>query len=374
MSLRYIKSLDGLRAIAILLVMAFHMGLMEFGWLGVQLFFVLSGYLITSILWKEKFSEKTLWSRMKTFWVRRSLRIFPVYYIYLGAIGLMYAVASFPSYFPKFAPYLFTYTFNFTRTVSEWQVMPFFTHLWSLCVEEQFYLFYPFLIFLLPKKGVKILLPLVVVLTPLTRYILGNYYLQEGMVSEAAADAVYWNTLSHLDAFFIGGLIPVFELQQKKINVKLLLLGSLVLVIVSGSLAYFNSMVKHHFLLDWGFSHGRMEVYEHVWQYTVLNIFFFSVILFISSFSQTADGNVSWGRKVLESKLLVKIGQVSYGMYLFHWAILFYGFEKLLGVESYGYKWLMFIPYVGVVYLVSKISFTYIEKPFILLKDKISRN
>ena len=58
MSNSYIKSLDGIRAAAIILVMTFHAGINHFGWMGVQLFFVLSGYLITGILWKEKFQKE----------------------------------------------------------------------------------------------------------------------------------------------------------------------------------------------------------------------------------------------------------------------------------------------------------------------------
>src|SRR3954469_10344160 len=137
----YIKSLDGVRALAIILVMTFHAGITHFGWMGVQLFFVLSGYLITGILWKEKFRDVSLSFKFKKFWVRRSLRIFPLYFGYLVALGLTFLVLHFPSYYTLYAPYLFTYTFNYTRLLSGWQGNPLFTHLWSLSIEEQFYLF-----------------------------------------------------------------------------------------------------------------------------------------------------------------------------------------------------------------------------------------
>src|SRR4051812_39980580 len=93
----YIKSLDGVRAIAILLVMAFHFEIIRFGWIGVQLFFVLSGFLIGGILLKEKNVAVPLSLRLKNFWIRRSLRIFPLYYIYLLIFIIVYMLWAFPS-------------------------------------------------------------------------------------------------------------------------------------------------------------------------------------------------------------------------------------------------------------------------------------
>src|ERR1700755_2707069 len=115
----YIKSLDGVRAIAIILVMSFHAEITHFGWFGVQLFFVLSGFLITGILWKEKQNVAPLSFKFKKFWVRRSLRIFPLYFGYLLFISLCYLFFHFPSYYSNYAPYLFTYTFNYTRSLPQ---------------------------------------------------------------------------------------------------------------------------------------------------------------------------------------------------------------------------------------------------------------
>src|SRR5689334_13554869 len=81
MAIQHIKALDGVRGIAILLVILFHYGYLGCGWIGVQLFFVLSGFLITSILIKDK--GQSLKQYLKRFYWRRSLRIFPLYYLYL---------------------------------------------------------------------------------------------------------------------------------------------------------------------------------------------------------------------------------------------------------------------------------------------------
>jgi len=108
----YIKSLDGLRAIAIILVMTFHAELTHFGWFGVQLFFVLSGFLITGILWKEKFKSNTTAFKLKKFWVRRTLRIFSFILRLSCFFGhYLYSFSFFPEYYAKYIPYLATYTF-----------------------------------------------------------------------------------------------------------------------------------------------------------------------------------------------------------------------------------------------------------------------
>ena len=208
----YIKSLDGIRALAIVLVMSFHFEITHFGWLGVQLFFVLSGFLISGILWKEKLRPAPLSDKFKKFWVRRSLRIFPLYFLFLLAFGLIYLVAKFPSYYPTYAPYAFTYSINFSRTIEGWQTNPVFTHLWSLSVEEQFYLIFPLLMFLCKPKLIKYIMLFVILAAPAVRWFLADYYSYRGFTAEVVADIVYWNTFSHLDAFFMGGIIPVLSL------------------------------------------------------------------------------------------------------------------------------------------------------------------
>jgi peptidoglycan/LPS O-acetylase OafA/YrhL len=117
----YIKGLDGLRAIAIITVMSFHAEITHFGWLGVQLFFVISGFLITGILWREKHTDTSVPFKFKKFWVRRALRIFPLYFGYLIFISLVYLFFRFPSYYSDYAKYLFTYTFNYSRSLPQWQ-------------------------------------------------------------------------------------------------------------------------------------------------------------------------------------------------------------------------------------------------------------
>src|ERR1700744_1968541 len=127
----HIKSLDGIRAISVLTVVLFHLGLAPFGWIGVQVFFVLSGYLITGILMRAK-AEASIEYFGRFYW-RRSLRIFPVYFVFLGFAAFWFAS------FRDDWPWLVTYTADFARLRGTDISAP-FVHLWSLAVEEQFYL------------------------------------------------------------------------------------------------------------------------------------------------------------------------------------------------------------------------------------------
>lgn len=361
----YIKSLDGVRAIAIILVMAFHAGLVEFGWMGVQLFFVLSGFLITRILWSEKKKDTPLHYKFKKFWVRRSLRIFPLYFGFLIFLGITYLVADFPYYYSRFIPYLSTYTFNYTRTFEDWIITPLFTHLWSLSIEEQFYFFFPLVIFFTPPRFIKIFMIAVVLLSPLIRLLLGNYFTSQGHSEFVVADAVYWHTLSHLDAFFAGGLISILSLDSKITKPGRWLLFSVILVISAGFLNYLLVGEEGSYLLSFGYGHGRSANYEHVWYYTVLNFMFAALVLNLVS-----DRTNSLIKKVLENPWMVRIGRVSYGMYIFHWAILTYVFFHFFNMENAGTRWLLFIPYLATVYLFSELSFRLFEVKFINMKDR----
>lgn len=368
----YIKSLDGVRALAIILVMTFHFDMTHFGWFGVQLFFVLSGFLISGILWREKEKTSTIWNKLKKFWIRRSLRIFPLYYGYLLVLGSIYILFHFPVYYAENIPYLLTYTFNFTRAFEFWKANPLFTHLWSLCVEEQFYLFFPLIIFFGSKAFIRAFILGFILAAPFVRYALSGYYLSKGLPDATVADAVYWNTFSHLDAFFMGALIPVFSLHEKLNHKgKVALLFSLI-AIVAGAWDFLTSNSGFSYFSDLGYNHGQIQHDEQVWHYTVLNLMFASFLLWITTASKSRVN--LFINRILETKFLVEIGRVSYGMYVFHWAILVYFYAKVVSALPNIPRIVLFIPYVGFVYLFAAVSYAFYEKRFIQLKDKIKIN
>lgn len=370
---RYVKSLDGIRAIAVLLVMLFHYRIYEFGsagmgvgWVGVQLFFVLSGFLITRILLEEK--RNTLSLYLKKFYWRRALRIFPLYFGYLLAISAFFLFSSQPSFLGDKLPFLYTYTFNFTRLFPEWMHSPLYTHLWSLSVEEQFYLFWPFFIYFLSGRLLKIGIGCILLLTPVCRWFLG-YYLSSysGLATEAVGEAIYWFTFSHLDAFAIGGAITVFDLENKVKKPAYVLIGSGLMIGIAG---FLNASAiiqgnRHFDISTLGFPIGGMDNMQHVWSYTLLNISFAALIITLLA-NQDKRG-------VFTNQLLVSIGRVSYGMYLFHWAILA-AFSKVVERLPISFhSSVLFTFYFFLVYGIALMSYQWYEKPFLKFKDRLYR-
>jgi peptidoglycan/LPS O-acetylase OafA/YrhL len=169
---RYFRPLDGLRAVSVLLVLAYHVNTAAFGWLsgalGVAIFFVLSGFLITTLALREE--ERTGSVSLKAFYVRRACRIFPLYYVVLAiyvavVVGLNWSHAR--SLMVKSLPYYLFYGNDFSPYLH--QVGAPFTLSWSLGVEEKFYFLWPLLAFVLlrPWKQLRLVVPILLILTPL---------------------------------------------------------------------------------------------------------------------------------------------------------------------------------------------------------------
>ncbi len=180
-----IKSLDGIRAMAVLMVFISHavnQPDINLGWLsgtlgessirllgrfGVFLFFVLSGYLITTLLLREK--QKTGVIDLRRFWIRRALRIFPIFYTYILVIALLIAFAKLLVN-PLAIVFAGTYTLNYAFLFSSQPLgedYPIIGHFWTLAVEEQFYLFFPIVISYLSREASFAATSILVVVTPL---------------------------------------------------------------------------------------------------------------------------------------------------------------------------------------------------------------
>jgi peptidoglycan/LPS O-acetylase OafA/YrhL len=170
-----IPSLDGLRAVSIGMVILAHLsgtrffpslvtGRRDVGNIGVRIFFVISGFLITTLLLQE-LAEKGRVS-LKLFYLRRSLRIFPCAYVYIGVAALL-SWTGFMALHSTDLLHAVTYTVNYQQ-LRPWHTI----HLWSLSVEEQFYLIWPVLLFLLgSKRGLQVA-GAVLVLAPATRLVM----------------------------------------------------------------------------------------------------------------------------------------------------------------------------------------------------------
>ncbi len=176
--------------------------------MGVNLFFVLSGFLITRILLsgRDNNVHKSIFPPIKQFYIRRTLRIFPIYYLTI----LFLFIINFQGV-RGFIGWLLTYTFNIKFSlpgVWESNQLGFYVHLWSLSVEEQFYLFFPLLIFLIPKKGIKPFFFIMVILGVLSCLVL---YL----IKAPSQSSQYVLTPCCFDAFGVGALMAYYFLYEQ---------------------------------------------------------------------------------------------------------------------------------------------------------------
>lgn len=177
MKTNYIKALDGIRFLAVSLVLADHWSGDQMGfpasYLGVCMFFVLSGFLITRILLKAKEKDAELERghgfSLKQFYIRRTIRIFPLYYAVLAVLILLRVPPVREKIF-WLASYM---TNNYIAYQSNW--LGSVDHLWSLAVEEQFYIFFPFLIMFIPLRRLLGAFGTMVVLAVLLRLVLFVY-------------------------------------------------------------------------------------------------------------------------------------------------------------------------------------------------------
>ena len=278
-ALDHLPRLDGLRALAVFAVILFHAEYFHAGWIGVQVFFVLSGFLITRILVAAKCnvaigSRRTAREFFCRFYWRRTLRIFPLYFFFLLILAAVFLFTLWPARFPEASPWLFSYTFNFARLAPDWPYTPAFGHLWSLAVEEQFYLLWPAAVWFLTAQKLRRLIIAMIVLAPLLR--LGSAQLLVAWTPDRTlpniGTGVYSLLSSHIDAFGLGAaLAAAFPLLTRQPLKKLI--ASLAVMLVAG-LAVLHSL-RAAGLSGWsslGYPHALAWHHQYVWGYTLVNL------------------------------------------------------------------------------------------------------
>lgn len=342
-------SLNGIRAISILLVIFSHLNL-QFsafeniskylpiiidGQLGVNIFFIISGFLITSLLIKEKNNSGKI--SLKAFYTRRTLRIFPAYYFLLFVYFLLdhyhYIFISNISWLTAI-----TYTKYFN-----WQLDWYTGMAWSLSVEEHFYLIWP-LIFLAGKKAQKIFAIFIILLIPLIRI---YFYIHPH--SWANPLTIFFR----LDAIATGCLFALYEQIIKNIFKKYwitIFYLSVILLLLLLFIPQFNIRYNLHlgvFNIPFGGSIG-----------TITN-FLIAAIMMFSMYGQRGI----WF-KFLNSKILTQIGFWSYSLYL--WQALF--------LIKTNYIINQFPVNILFTFIAAIFSYYLIERPFLKFKSKLSRS
>jgi peptidoglycan/LPS O-acetylase OafA/YrhL len=311
--------LDGLRGFALLLILAFHAVSQEgeypagtflfylqrsfaMGWTALDLFFVLSGFLIGGILMDARESP----SYFKTFYLRRVFRIVPVYFAWVLLYVLIAAFASDlvvklsnsglrpPLDFSVWSHFLFlqnSFNFHFAGLAGAW-----FAHLWSLAVEEQFYLVAPLTVRIIPPRHLKWVLAAVVCIAFLARL-----YLR--FVSHLPLTAVTTRTVSRMDSLVIGMVVAVLvrsQPSQRWLAQNLSALRIILAVLAAGALGFFF------------FSYGSLTLGMQTAGFTWMAVFYAAVLLL------AVENRSGWLASFLRTPLLLELGSVSYCVYLVH--------------------------------------------------------
>ena len=309
----YYLPLDGVRGLAVLAVMLLHFtlfvpvgvterflsGWLATGWIGVDLFFVLSGFLITGILMDTRDDPH----HFRNFYARRTLRIFPLYYAYLALLFVVLP-ALHEGYAMEHAVddrrfWLWTYIGNILMARG-WEVMPSHTtHLWSLAVEEQFYLVWPILVFTVRRKWLTALCVATFVGAILTRAYLAT---------QEAWAAAYVLTPARMDTLAAGSLVAVVLRQRGPEAVRLLgasMLWSGAFLIGAGTV--------------WSFTQGTTQFLAPLdfgteeFAYPGIALMFAALVAHIVTAAPTATVP-----RLFTNRTLRTLGKYSYGLYLIH--------------------------------------------------------
>jgi peptidoglycan/LPS O-acetylase OafA/YrhL len=323
-----IETLDGIRGCAILMVLFLHAGWFNKGWVGVDLFFVLSGYLITGIL-RESRDEAFYWRR---FYIKRATRIIPPLLVAIGAIVLLWPGFSWLA----ILGYLLSCAniVNLTR----FEILP-LRHLWSLSVEEHFYLFWPFAVLYLSKQRLQKVLIAIVAVAPIVRCIT-TYFIAPGNGAP-----LYFLTPFRMDEIALGCLLALL-LEETFWENWLRKWAGAGFVLVVGA-----------YLMVWAFL-GHLHT---VGNGALFNLIAFSLVAFAGFFAVAYArlGPDTAPNRFLQNRLLVKLGRISYGVYVYSFIILqlFTRYVPSLSTSQAGLIHII----VSVVF--SAISFRYYEWP-----------
>jgi len=440
--MQHMPQLDGVRALAVLMVIWHHFmprsaqlgGVAPWGAIGVGLFFTLSGFLITRILLNCKLKieadKATVGSMMKQFYVRRFLRIFPLYYAVLLVLFVVNPVNYHVNVAPEpnrpvqivtasgFVPatydrtvnkstaqitladgkteqverntvqgsetfrariwwhaaYLSNVRFSFWKKAGEIE-----RHLWSLSVEEQFYLVWPMLILLVPRRLLLPLIVLTVVSAPAWRIV--AYHFNRGYLIHE------WMMPGCLDLLGMGALlallsIPEFGLSRwwngftefcGAIGVPLFF----VFVTAASVAASGRIGAVSHFGIESGFERPQSGWVDLGFEFpggATYPITALAAVWLIGAASRGFKGPLGW---VLASAPLVYIGRISYGLYVIHMFVP-HIINHALGWDTVPRGWTQFVTYVAIAIAAASVSWFCFEAPINRLKryfeyDKTAR-
>ena len=353
----HIKSLDGVRGLAVILVFLNHWNLQRFtgGWIGVDIFFLLSGYLITSLIQLEY--RKTGDISFKNFYMRRMLRLYPALIICVIIANILWSFNE---------PFIggpadrliatFSSIFYFNNLVVG-SVNGNLGHLWSLSVEEHFYILWPLLMYLLflkmPLKKILISLSVIILLVWIWRiYVYNCNPTPIAIYGNKLVINAYLFTFCRIDSILLGALISFYYFKNKsdlfvfsnRINHVVFGILLLLLFIITLTIDNEGVLMKHGFFI-------------------LTNLVCFSLIIF-------ALNNPDY--YLLSNQFIRWFGSRSYGIYLYHFPVFMLIYKlKIIDHYRFSFFWLTILR-LGISMALAEISYRCMETPVLKLKEKFN--
>lgn len=347
--MRYMPGLDGLRAIAVLGIIIYHLNKqwLTGGFLGVDTFFVISGYLITSLLLKEY--DDTGIIKLKSFWIRRLKRLLPAVIVLLMVVGTATLLLKSDNIIRVkhdiiaaiFYVSNWWYIAKDVNYFEQFSFMP-LKHLWSLAIEEQFYIFFPVILVTL-------------LLTIKKRYKIGFIFWGVSIISlglmmfiysiNGDHSRVYFGTDTRLQTLLLGVILaflwPPFKLKNdppKVVKYVIDSIGSLSFIVLI--LLFFIINDETNWIYDGGF-----------YLISILTLFIIASVVHPST----------WIAKKFSNPVLVFIGKRSYSLYLWHFAVI--SFVHSYYVDGQIPVYVYFID-ISLTIIFAELSYRFIETPF----------
>jgi peptidoglycan/LPS O-acetylase OafA/YrhL len=374
----YVPEVDALRGLAMTAVIAFHCKLMPFGWMGVWIFYVVSGFSVaTSVLSRERLSVSRS-QEIGRFYIRRMLRIWPLYF---GFVGLNVVVLeAMGNKAPlEDLPWLLTFTQNLKMILVDYLPKanwPAFGHLWTLAVEQQFYLVFPLLMVLRRRSTRGLVLSGIIAFALFLRAATGQWALGMGYDPGRIAFAVYAFGPAHFDAFAAGCLIALFR-EEIAVNRRLALAAFAVTATITvaylGTYAAIGVREDGHFSVDAmrnivsGILDGQGR---EITVYLIPTCIAATILIGILSKHRVC---------LLLCRIpgLQAIGRVSYGGYLFHVPVLMVVgtfvvplLVPFIGTAIFGSRVTLFVFAFPLTAACAWVSFIYFEQPFLRIAQR----
>jgi len=349
--LGYRPALDGVRAIAILGVLAYHSGIpLVGGFIGVDIFFVLSGFLITTLLLQEWSRTQTI--RLADFYRRRARRLLPPLFLTIAAVGVIYAID--PGLhqgldFGLAAAAVIFYSGNWVAAFAHdpSQVLGLLDHTWSLAIEEQFYIFWPLLLFICLRRRwqPRRVLTLTLALGCVSGTLRATFW------STHIASSPYFRSDTRADGLLLGcGLAAVYASTEGR-DLLRRYMGSWIFPVVAGAV-----------LLWFAVKFARVDGF--VFQGGLSLVAACSVVII----AHVVIAERSWVTQALGLRPMAWIGARSYGMYLFHLPIFAVARRAMRGQPPHAV-----VPIeIAVTFVAAAASYRWIESYFLCRSSHVA--